>query len=238
MPHGHVMICCSGVSPVPLQYPQDVILLFVTLNRWPVPLHRLQGLTMRCCPTGGRVLLMFLMLVYPASGRACFVLRRKDHEGRGKGRRVLVPPEFEPSANEGNLPFRGVVVPPCGIRPRWDEADHQCAPLAFLVCFPHPQADCPAIGRVHPAAARPRLRQPVIFAGVIARTLGVLRRGAHVEFQRAMQGVHLVEEVLRSRPVIGRAGEVDGNCRTRRCTQCLPRHAFGQFDSLLSGSHG
>lgn len=73
MPHGHVMICCSGVSPVPLQYPQDVILLFVTLNRWPVPLHRLQGLTMRCCPTGGRVLLMFLMLVYPASGRACFV---------------------------------------------------------------------------------------------------------------------------------------------------------------------
>lgn len=139
------------------------------------------------------------------------LVRQKYHGRAGERCRVPMPPEFEPSTDEGHLTFRRVVVPPCRIRPRRDEAHHQRTALAFLICLPHPQADCAAIGRVHPAAPRPRLRQPVILAGVVARALRIFGRGAHVEFQRAIQSVHPVEEVLRSRPVVGRAGEVNRN---------------------------
>ena len=149
-------------------------------------------------------------------------VRQKYHGRAGERCRVPMPPEFEPSTDERHLALGRVVVPPCRIRPRRDKADHQRSALAFLIGFLHPLADCPTIGRVHPAFAVPRLRQPVIVAGVVARAFGVRRRGAHVEFQRAMQGVHPVEEVLRSRPIIGRTREVDGRCRTRRWTQQSP----------------
>jgi len=171
----------------------------------------------------------------PARRRLIRIVRQKYNGRAGEWCRVHMPPEFEPSTNEGHLPFRRVVVPPCCVRPRRDEADHQRPALAFLIGFLHPLADCPSVWRVHPAFAVPRLRQPVIVAGVVARAFGVCRRGAHVEFQRSMQGVHPVEEVLWSRPVIGRAREMHGRCRTRQWRQQSPGGSWFSIHDLFSG---
>jgi len=73
------------------------------------------------------------------------------------------------------------VVPPACVCSCGYQSHHTAAPFPFSVSFPHPFLHHSAIRRVHPAHARPRLRQTVLGWRVVVHTERVFVRACHVE---------------------------------------------------------
>lgn len=135
----------------------------------------------------------------------------EHHQGRRKRRRIPMPAEFQPAANETNRAAHRVVVPPRRVRSGRHQADDERAARRFFPRLAHPFADRASVRRIHPhPSRRPALGQPVGRAREIARAFVVFGRRAGIEFEWSELAVDGIEKGLRRRPLVARRGKVNG----------------------------
>lgn len=130
-----------------------------------------------------------------------------EYNQRRRERRCIPGiPEFQPAAYKLYFTLHAVIMPPCSIGACWQQADNEIGipPLPHtLIGFLYPFPDCAAIGRIHPASARPRLHKPVLLLGIVSCALRITRRCTYVKI-KVIYRILSVEKLLRCFPLAGR----------------------------------
>src|SRR5271155_4882961 len=92
--------------------------------------------------------------------RYCFRVTKHDDGARERSG-VSATAELQPALEEPHLAESGMAVPPIRVYTRRHETNDGRTILRGLIRLAHPGTDRSAVGRIHPADARPVLRQPV-----------------------------------------------------------------------------
>ena len=120
-------------------------------------------------------------------------------------------------------------MPPGRIRSRRQEAHHRRPFPGRLVGFRHPLANLPAVRRVHPADAPPRLLKAIDGRRIIPLALRVLWEGTHIQSE-AEFSIEFVEEGLGGFPQARPRTEMD-----RNLLNCRAGSVFARRLELLPG---
>lgn len=129
-----------------------------------------------------------------------------EYNQRRRERRCIPGiPEFQPAAYKLYFTLHAVIMPPCSIGACWQQADNEIGipPPHTLIGFLYPFPDCAAIGRIHPASARPRLHKPVLLLGIVSCALRITRRCTYVKI-KVIYRILSVEKLPRCFPLAGR----------------------------------
>ena len=110
--------------------------------------------------------------------------------------------EAEPSPDEPDFTFGGILMPPSGIGTGGNKADDGRSLERRVEGLLHPLGDFPAVGRVHPADPLPLLTQAVRSRREVTSAFGVFRKGTNIQVE-AKLGIQAVEYRLRRGPNIG-----------------------------------
>ena len=143
----------------------------------------------------------------------------KNNDDACKRSGMFCPFKRHTPAQKTYIPIRQhIVVPPCRICPGRKQEHNPLCPAApeFFHRFLEPLRYGLSIGRITPAYAEPGHRKPVLLRRVECRTLGIMRKGAHIKIKWALLLIPMMKQSPRGRPILPLTGEE--NIISRFCT--------------------
>ncbi len=154
----------------------------------------------------------------PRSG--CFPFITKNHQSTRKWSAGFGAAEFQASFEIDDFPMHGVGMPPTGVGPGGDQADHCCSRLRRFISLSHPVPDLASVGWVHKNnLAGPILDQAVLGTGEVPPTFCILVRRARIKGEAKLP-VEAFKEIRGRCPFIRPRGKVNfispGDRRARR----------------------